>query len=70
MNLSGDLNQNDTGSLMWEDSSRQDNSFHVVVAESGEVLLEGVTIGDGNGFAPANCLDVYRTGASLLNHAH
>ncbi|WP_146106880.1 T9SS type A sorting domain-containing protein [Polaribacter porphyrae] len=46
--LSGDLNDNDNGSLNINDATRQDNSFRVVVVEAVGVVIDGFTITGGN----------------------
>ncbi|MFY7670834.1 LamG-like jellyroll fold domain-containing protein [Tenacibaculum sp. MEBiC06402] len=46
--LSGDKNNNDNGIVSFGNSSRTDNSDHVVVVSGSGVTLDGLTIADGN----------------------
>lgn len=54
--LSGDLSSNDASSLLPAETTRQDNSYHVVQMRGNiqNIIIDGFTISDGNANGVAN----------------
>jgi hypothetical protein len=54
--LSGDLLSNDTSSLLPNETTRQDNSYHVIQIRGNtqNIVIDGFTISDGNANGVAN----------------
>ncbi|WP_034060956.1 T9SS type A sorting domain-containing protein [Lacinutrix jangbogonensis] len=61
--LSGDLSNNDTNSMVYNDASRTDNAYRVVVLNAEDVLLDGLTISGGN--AMHSSINGYQKGAGI-----
>ena len=51
--LSGDINSNDDNNLTFNNATKTDNSYHVVVLSGNNTLLDGVTISGGYADASA-----------------
>lgn len=62
--LSGDLLGNDDANITFNNASRSDNSYHVIVAIANDVEIDGVTI--SGGYADAINSSNNRYGAGLL----
>lgn len=68
--LSGDLRHNDAGTLAYTNTTRLDNSLHVLIGRlklTPETLIDGVTVSDGNAYLDDYLdLSVYYGGGALL----